>query len=390
MKNFATIAILLLSASAGWAHTPKSTSSSIGNTTNSTTASSCQSSDSTCSIATSLPLRGGSTKVMTPDTNTDTKTADADGPILSAEVEEFQSALVETVTELVIFSDDKLFEEKYGFTLTSYLKSKRELSKSLRKSAKQLKKVSKDTGITRIVGGGTGIFSGLCVLGGIAAAPFSGGASLALAASGLGFGVASAGTTIASSIINEAWVKSESKKITKLLDTLAGQDAVVVKTISGFDENFQRIEKLSKNSDVMEWMKLLADPKYDLKWAVTFGKSLDTGAGALKLAKDTRTLAWVIDIMGNPQHVSLAEKMAKGIGAPQSAIFGKAAYAAGTTTAQLVQGVFAGLGIAIGIWDIVDGAAAIKRSDHAKAYEKIAAEVDIQIKQIEDMRNIAD
>lgn len=112
---------------------------------------------------------------MTPDTNTDTNTADADGPILSAEVEEFQSALVETVTELVIFSDDKLFEEKYGFTLTSYLKSKREPSKSLRKSAKQLKKVSKDTGITRIVGGGTGIFSGIWVLGGIAAAPFSGG-----------------------------------------------------------------------------------------------------------------------------------------------------------------------------------------------------------------------
>eukprot|EP00984_Skeletonema_dohrnii_P030630 scaffold22277_cov70-Skeletonema_dohrnii-CCMP3373.AAC.5 len=218
MKNFATIAIFifLLSASArsGWAHafTPKSTSNSIGNTT---TATSCQSSDSTCSVATSLPLRGGSTKVMTPDTNTDTdiNTADADGPILSAEVEEFQSALVETVTELVIFSDDKLFEEKYGFTLTSYLKSKRELSKSLRKSAKQLKKVSKDTGITRIVGGGTGIFSGICVLGGIAAAPFSGGASLALAASDLGFGVASAGTTIASTIINEAWVKSESKKI---------------------------------------------------------------------------------------------------------------------------------------------------------------------------------
>mmetsp|Transcript_20317 Transcript_20317/g.34383 ORF Transcript_20317/g.34383 Transcript_20317/m.34383 type:complete len:332 (-) Transcript_20317:2783-3778(-) len=330
--------------------------------------------------------------VMTPDTNTDTNTADADGPILSAEVEEFQSALVETVTELVIFSDDTLFEEKYGFTLTSYLKRKRALSKSLRKSAKQLKKVSKDTGITRIVGGGTGIFSGICVLGGIAAVPFSGGASLALAASGLGFGVASAGTTIASSIINETWVKSESKKITKLLDTLAGQDAVVVKTISGFDENFQRIEKLSKNSDVIEWMKLLADPKYDLKWAVTFGKSLDTGAGALKLAKDTRTLAWVIDIMNftDPQYITVAENIAKGIGAPQSAIFGRSAYAAGTTTAQLVQGVFAGLGIAIGIWDIVDGAAAIKRSDHAKAYEKIACEVDIQIKQIEDMRDIAD
>eukprot|EP00985_Skeletonema_marinoi_P023091 scaffold15104_cov158-Skeletonema_marinoi.AAC.1 len=314
---------------------------------------------------------------MTPDTNTDTNTADADadGPILSAEVEEFQSALVETVTELVIFSDDKLFEEKYGFTLTSYLKSKRELSKSLRKSAKQLKKVSKDTGITRIVGGGTGIFSGICVLGGIAAAPFSGGASLALAASGLGFGVASAGTTIASSIINEAWVKSESKKITNFSIPLP------VKT---------RIEKLSKNSDVMEWMKLLADPKYDLKWAVTFGKSLDTGVGALKLAKDTKTLANVIEYMGNPQYVTLAERMAKGIGAPQSAIFGRSAYAAGTTTAQLVQGVFAGLGIAIGIWDIVDGAASIKRSDHAKAYEKIACEVDIQIKQIEDMRDIAD
>ena len=86
---------------------------------------------------TSLPLplrlRGGSTstntKEKTPadDTNTDAADADADAEaeadesILSAEVEEFQSAFVETVTELAIFSDDKLFEEKYGFTLTSYL-----------------------------------------------------------------------------------------------------------------------------------------------------------------------------------------------------------------------------------------------------------------------------
>ena len=40
------------------------------------------------------------------------------------------------------------------------------------------------------------------------------------------------------------------------------------------------------------------------------------------------------------------------------------------------------------MWDIVDGAAAIKSSDHAKAYRKIAADIDIQIKQIEDFRDI--
>ena len=403
MKNFTTIAILLLSASAGGAHafTPRSISRSIG-TTNSTTTDSCHSFDSNsssaCSIATSLPLRGGSTstKEMTPadDTNTDTDTAEADEPILSTEVKEFQSAFVETVTELAIFSDDKLFEEKYGFTLTSYLKSKRELAKSLRKAAKQLKKVSKDTGITRIVGGSTGIISGLCVIGGIAAVPFSAGASLGLAAAGLGTGIASAGTTIASSIINQAWVKSESKKINTLLDTLASQDEVVVKTMSEMGENFQTVEKLSKNSDVMEWLQLLADPKYDLKWAATIGKSVDTGVGAIKLATSTTafgsTLSNVVSIVTNsdPQFVNAAQKIAKGITAPRSAIFGNAAYAAGTTTAQVVQGAFAGLGIAIGIWDIVDGAAAIKSSDHAKAYRKIAADIDIQIKQIEDFRDI--
>ena len=351
---------------------------------------------------TSLPLRGGSTstKEKTPadDTNTDAADADADAEaeadesILSAEVEEFQSAFVETVTELAIFSDDKLFEEKYGFTLTSYLKRKRELAKSLRKAAKQLKKVSKDTGITRIVGGSASIISGLCVIGGIVGVPFSAGASLGLAAAGLGTGIASAGTTLASSIINQAWVKSESKKINKLLKTLASQDKVVAKTMSDMDENFQTIEKLSKNSDVMEWLQLLADPKYDLKWAVTIGKHVDTGAGAIKLATVNTAfgslLSCVIDVVSNPDNLIRAQDMARGIGSPQSAIFGKAAYAAGSTTAQLVQGAFAGLGIAIGIWDIVDGAAAIKSSDHAKAYRKIAADIDIQIKQIEDFRDI--
>ena len=162
------------------------------------------------------------------------------------------------------------------------MKRKRELAKSLRKAAKQLKKVSKDTGITRIVGGSASIISGLCVIGGIVGVPFSAGASLGLAAAGLGTG--RTGTTLASSIINQAWVKPESKKINKLLKTLASQDKVVAKTMSDMDENFQTIEKLSKNSDVMEWLQLLADPKYDLKWAVTIGKHVDTGAGAIKLA----------------------------------------------------------------------------------------------------------
>ena len=401
MKNFTTIAILLLSASAGGtqAFTPRSITST------STTDDSCHSFDSNSlyasSIATSLRLRGGSAtkaeEMMPPAPvgKTITDSEDADVPILSAEVEEFQSAFVETVSELAIFSDDKLFEEKYGFTLSSYLKSKHELAKSLRETARQLKKVSKDTGIARIVGGSTGIFSGLCVIGGIAAVPFSAGASLGLAAAGLGTGIASAGTTLASSIINESWVKSEKKKINKLLKTLAKQDEVVAKTMSDMSENFQTVEKLSENSDVMEWIELLADPAYDLKWAATIGKSLDTGVGAIKLAtsgKAVETLSGVMMLMNHsdPQFLKAAQKVAKGMGSPDSAIFGKAAYAAGSTTAQVVQGVFAGLGIAIGIWDIVDGAAAIKGSDHAKAYRQIAADIDIQIEQIEDLRDMTE
>ena len=401
MKNFTTIAILLLILSASAGGTQAFTPRSIAST--STTDDSCHCFDSNSlyasSIATSLRLRGGSAikaeEMMPPAPvgNAITGSEDADVPILSAEVEEFQSAFVETVTELAIFSDDKLFEEKYGFTLSSYLKSKHELAKSLRETARQLKKVSKDTGIARIVGGSTGIISGLCVIGGIAAIPFSAGASLGLAAAGLGTGIASAGTTLASSIINESWVKSEKKKINKLLKTLAKQDEIVAKTMSDMSENFRTVEKLSENSDVMEWLELLADPAHDLKWAVTIGKSLDTGVGAIKLAtsgKAVEILSGFKIMLSDPQFLKAAQKVAKGMGSPQNAVFGKAAYAAGSTTAQVVQGVFAGLGIAIGIWDIVDGAAAIKGSDHAKAYRQIAADIDIQIEQIEDLRDMTE
>ena len=80
--------------------------------------------------------------------------------------------------------------------------------------------------------------------------------------------------------------------------------------------------------------------------------------------------------------------LAREIAAPGRSIFGKALVEAGKPTAYIVQGTFAVFGIAFGIWDIVDGTAAIKGSDHAKACRKIADELNAQIKEIEDFRNL--
>ena len=281
-----------------------------------------KSQNTTCSTMTSLRLRGGGATTTAKKIKPGSVTGnDFPAPDVTAEV--------------AIFSDDKLFKEKYGFTLTSYLKKKRQLSASLGDAAKQLTKVSKDTGIAHVVGGSTGILSGLATvvggaavavtgLAGAAAAPFTGGASMVLAA-GLAGGAASAGTTIVSSIVNEYWVQSESKKIKNLIHTLASQDKVVLEAISALDVKLQRVEKPSKVSSAKSL------PKTSLKPLITAVR-LCQGASALTGQPLTPWL-W--------------------------------------------------------IFDIVDGAKAIKRSDHAKAFRKFAADINTQVKQIEDLRNLA-
>ena len=95
------------------------------------------------------------------------------------------------------------------------------------KLANHIDKVAYDTGVAKTTGGALGITSGLMAVGGILAAPFTAGASLALTIGGVATGVASGATTLTASVIKEQHLKADTEDIKKLVDDLKWMDDIV-------------------------------------------------------------------------------------------------------------------------------------------------------------------
>ena len=75
-------------------------------------------------------------------------------------------------------SDDEAFKKKNGFTVSDFLQIRRNCAKSLRRIADHIETVTRNTGIAKTT-------SGLAVIGGILAFPFTGGGSLAAVVGGV-------------------------------------------------------------------------------------------------------------------------------------------------------------------------------------------------------------
>ena len=97
----------------------------------------------------------------------------------------------------------------------------------INKLANHIEKVAYDTGIARTTGGGLGIASGAMAIGGILAAPFTAGASLALTIGGVATGVASGATTLTASVIKEQHLKADAEAIKTLVNDLKWMDDIV-------------------------------------------------------------------------------------------------------------------------------------------------------------------
>ena len=86
------------------------------------------------------------------------------------------------------------------------MKERHDCAGVLRSCGNHIAKVVHDTGVARTAGGAVGVASGAMILGGLIAAPFTAGASLALTAGGVATGVGSAATTITAAIIKDKHV----------------------------------------------------------------------------------------------------------------------------------------------------------------------------------------
>ena len=104
----------------------------------------------------------------------------------------------------------------------------------LNELADHVEKVTFDTGIAKTTGGGVGIAGGLCIVGGLIAAPFTAGLSLGLTIGGAAAGVASAATTITASIVQSGHVKADGKAAKELIDGLSEWDKIVHEEMKKF------------------------------------------------------------------------------------------------------------------------------------------------------------
>ena len=284
--------------------------------------------------------------------------------------------------------------------------------RTMKECAEQLDKVASDTGIATTVGGAAGITGGILGLAGLIAAPFTFGLSLGLTIGGAAVGVAGGAATLTGSLVNQSWEHSENKEFQEEVASLR----MGVLRLQGFMHlyNNMMVElkefleteqgqlqaldllQLSENATEAAWntYKLkyaLVDAKHvfdQTRGAVKGIKDLAIGAkatrDAIKDAKFAKDMLTFLDFV--PEYV--ANGLALGAAAPEISlpavkIFGKTLYqgkilaTAGSKLAAGVSAVFSVVGVAFGIWDVVEGAKQIANgSELAEEFRNATTELD--------------
>jgi hypothetical protein len=295
------------------------------------------------------------------------------------DLRQFQDVLLAVTRILGFLSNDEVFKIEHGFSMTEYIYERRFCSQEIREVANDLERVVKGTGIARTTAGSVGVVSGAAVLGGLILAPFTAGASLVLTVGGVVGGIASSATTLTASVVKYTNVNGKAEKVKELLDSLKDKDEVVCKIIRDIQRKVEKLRSLYGKESVISF---LGDSAKIAVWIKQVGYNIVykgyTVVSSLKAIRFSTAIARFIqaDVQG----------MAIGIAAPGFKLFGKTLFLAGSTIAKVLSGVFSVIGIAAGIWDIVDGALDIHNgSQHAKVYRKAADELDRQTVEYQEL-----
>ena len=292
---------------------------------------------------------------------------------------QFKEILIAVTRILGFLSNDKVFKIEHGFSMTEYIHDRRFCTDGIREVADNLERVVKRTGIAKTTAGSVGVVSGAAALGGLILAPFTAGVSLVLTVGGVVGGIASSATTLSASVLKHTNINKKAKKVKELLDSLKDRDEIVCKVMEDLQKKIEKLRSLYEKKSVTSF---IVDGGKIASWAKTFGYNIVykgyTVVSSVKAIKFSTAIARFIqaDVRG----------MATGIAAPGFKVFGRTLLLAGSTIAKVLSGVFSVVGIAAGVWDIVDGALDIKNgSKHAKAYRKAADELDQQTVEYEEL-----
>jgi len=270
-------------------------------------------------------------------------------------------------SEVSLLKDPKAFRELHGFSTMEYLVNRTAFAKTCHDHADHIDKVVFDTGVART------ILSGVAAIGGVIAAPFTWGLSLALTIGGAAGGVVSAATTITAQMVKDSNLSHDKKMIEEALEKFKVQEKEIGKLLKSIQDNIFEFKELMKDPNAFAYITLLGAKTvgYDVVYK---GYQLAQATNAAKFAQNLANFIQADFYAMNG--------IAQGMASPGLNLFGKSLIAAGGTTAKLLSGAMGVFGIGIGIWEVVEGASDINGSEVAKTYREFAEDYEKQTQDI--------
>ncbi|KAJ3266947.1 hypothetical protein HDU77_008292 [Chytriomyces hyalinus] len=329
-------------------------------------------------------LSGSASAALTPQARSRLLSAEHEHETPQTPLAMFQRLVFEATGLIAFMADNEAFHSDFDFTMPEYLQLRYDSAKSLRVTADHIEDVVRGSGIARTAGGGVAIASGLAVIGGIVAAPFTLGMSLGLTIGGLTGGVASAATTATAGIVKNSTLKSDGQKVAQVLEYLRPLDDIVFTLLHKLQAICTALQDLAEHEPEVEaWLQ---DSTHITALFNSMGDHLRYDGHDVTLTP--RSLQFVKGFAEFIQaDMALIQGVTAGMAAPGLALpFTQTIIvAAGGTAAKLLSSSFAVFGIGFGIWDIHAGMKDIKLSDHAIAYRQTAEQMDVQTKHIATM-----
>ena len=203
---------------------------------------------------------------------------------------------------------------------------------------------------------------------------------MTLTVGGIAGGVASAATSVIADLAKDSNIKADEKAIKDGLAELDLEEKTVCNLFQKIGNNLQRLRDLMKDATVAEMVKSISKNSFSIGYNVVY-----QGYVVVDSIKAARFAASVAEFIQADFYAmaGIAEGMAApGIGGTR--IFGRALVAAGSTTAKVLSGSLAVLGIGMGIWDIVEGVKDINGSEIAQKYREFVETYRKETKDLKD------
>ncbi|KAB1269862.1 Apolipoprotein L3 [Camelus dromedarius] len=191
--------------------------------------------------------------------------------------------------------------------------------------ADKVDKVHRDCTISKVAAASAGVVSGILTIAGLALAPVTAGVSLALSATGLGLGAASAVTSVATSVVERVVMSSAETEDNDLMSTAINRWKMVKevllqsghKIVSAAQKLVEAVQQIEKNIHAIELLRANTGLAGDVQRFLTTGQisvqssrkvqevfkgtalAMSTGARAFGMATAGFSLLWNVGSVVN-------------------------------------------------------------------------------------------